>query len=160
MAKGKSQDGTGSKGIPGWPEPKVDPASKWRPLTDDEKNYLRKWYSEEDLNNARVHDELPPFVRDYEKISGQVVRAITLHNDIYIKPGEYEPGTAKGFALLGHEMLHLQRYREGNMTYSSYLWSARHGYKYSPFEIEADKREKEIRQELLEKIKLPCSKNQ
>ncbi len=51
----------------------------------------------------------------------------TIGNNIYLQKGEYDSGTVAGLALLGHELVHVDRYRAG-MTVGAYLSElAKHG---------------------------------
>lgn len=92
-----------------------------RPLTDSEKRLLAPYIPKIDLENARVHEGKVPWYLP-KRFAG-----ITRGNDIYFRPDAYNPGTAPGIALLGHEMVHVGQYREG-MTAIKYLWSSRKGY--------------------------------
>jgi hypothetical protein len=67
---------------------------------------------------------------------GKDYGGITRGNDIYFRPDQYDPTTAAGLSLLGHELVHVGQYRNG-MTWASYIWSTRHGYESSPYEKEA-----------------------
>ena len=49
------------------------------------------------------------------------VVGMTLENDIYFRPGVYDPGTPDGLALLGHELTHVGQYRQGTLTRFSYV---------------------------------------
>jgi len=113
-----------------------------RPLTKDEKDKLRPYIPQVDLNNADLHDgEVPWYLgRDYV--------GITRGNDIYFRPGVYDPCKPKGIALLGHELVHVGQYRNG-MTWASYLWSTRNGYQNSKYEIPARALESKIKNDLV-----------
>lgn len=53
---------------------------------------------------------------------------LTLENDIYLRPGAYDPSTIDGLALLGHELVHVGQYRDGTLTRSKYFRELlRHG---------------------------------
>jgi hypothetical protein len=76
----------------------VDP-SGLDPLSQCVKDLLERYFRGFDLNQIDVHQGLPWWVRDG-------VSAITLGNDIYFAPGEYDPGSAEGIGLIGHEITH------------------------------------------------------
>ncbi|MBF0523954.1 MAG: DUF4157 domain-containing protein, partial [Deltaproteobacteria bacterium] len=127
------------------PLSKVDP---WglRPLTDCEKNSLRPYtpyIDPVDLDNADIHDgTVPPYLPSDMK-------GITRGDDIYFRAGAYNPGTASGIALLGHELVHVGQYRLG-MTAFSYLWSSIGGYsEENKYENPAYALEKIIRYDLI-----------
>jgi RHS repeat-associated protein len=109
-----------------------------RALTDCEKQKLSPYIPKVDLDNANLHDGKVPWWlgKDYE--------SITLKNDIYFRPGIYDPSTIDGLATLGHELVHVGQYRNG-MTRASYLWSTRHGYDNSPYEKQAYAEEDKIK---------------
>lgn len=96
-------------------------ASGLRPLSDCEKSMLDFDIPEIDLNNADLHDGEMPWYAPSD------MAGITRGNDIYFRPGQYDPGSAAGLGLLAHELVHVGQYREG-MTAASYLWSVRGGY--------------------------------
>jgi hypothetical protein len=111
----------GSQDIPRWPESQFDAASQGRPLTDSEKDVLRPYIPEEDLNNAHLHvGEVPWYL---SKDMGGITRG----NDIYFRPGFYDPDTAQGISRLGHELVHVGQYRQG-MNWATYLLSNPTGY--------------------------------
>ena len=58
-----------------------------------------------DLHDIRVREGIPWYV------VGDPA-AYTSGNDIYFAPGKYDPTTASGLALIGHEALHAQQYQE------------------------------------------------
>jgi hypothetical protein len=135
----------GSQGIPGWPGSEPDTVSSGRPLTDFEKDKLRPYIPEEDLNNARIHVGEVPFYLPKDKAG------ITRDNDIYFRPDQYDPSTVKGIARLGHELVHVGQYRQG-MTWATYLLSMPKGYdEESRYEKPACDMEKRIRKDLTPK---------
>ena len=109
-----------------------------RPLTADEKAAYKGDISDQALNSARIHDgDVPIWLR-------KDMDAVTLHDDIYIRKGAYDPDTAGGVELLGHELTHVMQYQHG-MTYLSYLWASLRGYASNHFEVEAYRAGAQIR---------------
>ena len=92
-----------------------------RPLTECEKTLLAPYIPKIDLEHAQVHEGRVPWYLPKRFVG------ITRGNDIYFRAHAYNPGTAQGVALLGHEMVHVGQYRLG-MTAIKYLWSSRKGY--------------------------------
>jgi len=67
-------------------------------------------------------NEWPPKIGKFFPIPlSKDVAAITLGNNIYIRPGEYDPTTVDGRALLGHELVHVGQYRTGEMARAGYI---------------------------------------
>ena len=115
------------------------PRVRGRPLTDDEMAIFAKHFDAEVLESARVYDgRVPIWLR------GKMV-AVVRGNKIYIRSDHYTPGTAKGVMLLGHELVHVEQYREG-MNVFTYLWKSRRGYKDNRYEVEAYNRAEVIRE--------------
>ena len=105
-----------------------DPQDSWDPLglralTKCEKRNLAPYIPRIDLDNADIREnEWPPKIGKFFPIPlSKDVAAITLGNKIYIRPGEYDPTTIDGEALLGHELVHVGQYRTGEMTRAGYL---------------------------------------
>jgi hypothetical protein len=119
----------------------IDPLGL-RALTDCEKDALRPYIPEVDLNNADIHEDgkMPWFAPDS-------ALAITLENNIYFREGAYDPSTVGGIALLGHELVHVGQYRNG-ATRASFVWSYRRGYENSKYEKAAFKMQDQIRSDL------------
>jgi len=131
------------------PVNKTDP-SGLRPLTDCEKDNLSPYIPKIDLDNADLHDgEVPWYLfEDYE--------GITRGNDIYFRPGVYDPSTPSWISLLGHELIHVGQYREG-MNLITYIWSSRNGYFKVKYEVEAYKAQRQIARDLtLSQGGCPC----
>src|ERR1700743_1647047 len=101
-----------------------------RPLTQTEKEHLRAYIPEVDLENARLHDGNVPWYL------WKQFRAITRGNHIYCRPGAYDARSPAGLALLAHELVHVGQYREG-MTWLTYLLSTVLGYRRSKYELPA-----------------------
>jgi RHS repeat-associated protein len=112
-----------------------------RPLTYCEKTALSPYIPQVDLNNADLHDDHVPWYL------GSDFSGITRGNDIYFRPGVYDPSTTAGIALLGHELVHVGQYRNG-MTALSYLLSTTHGYMNSPYEKAAYATQAQINKDL------------
>jgi hypothetical protein len=81
-------------------------------LTACEKEKLKPYIDSIDLNKADIHDYMPWWVKSS-------AAGYTDGNDIYFQPGAYSPATVDGFALLGHELVHVGQYR-GGMTALDY----------------------------------------
>jgi RHS repeat-associated protein len=114
----------------------VDPLGL-RPLTDCEKEALKPYIPKVDLDNADLHDgKVPWWLR--KKYEG-----VTVHNDIYFRPGVYNSSTPAGLALLGHELVHVGQFRNG-LTLVQYLWASRRGYNNNPYEKPAYDKQDEI----------------
>jgi RHS repeat-associated protein len=109
-----------------------------RGLTSEEKQIYGAFRANGDyyfhqttLDSAIVHEGYVPFWLSSE------MDAVTLDNHIYIREGKYDPGTADGIQLLGHELVHVQQFAEG-MTILGYVTeSILHGYRGNLFEDEA-----------------------
>ena len=112
-----------------------------RPLTQCEKDLLRPYIPDVDLNNADLHDGKVPWYL------GKDYAGITRGNDIYFRPGQYDPTTPAGIAILGHELVHVGQYRDG-LTWYKYLWDARQGYDHSKYEPPAYAKQRQIEQDL------------
>lgn len=102
-----------------------------RPLTDRERQALRPYIAQADLESARIHDGVVPRYLPRRYIG------IARGHHVYFRPGTYTPDTVKGLALLGHELVHVGQYRRGATWLSFLLSYARHGYRNSPLEVAA-----------------------
>jgi uncharacterized protein RhaS with RHS repeats len=87
----------------------------YRPLTDCEKKRLSKYIPKVDLDNADLHEGHVPWWLPKSS------EAVTLHNNIYFRAGQYYPDRPGGIAALGHELFHVGQYRRGEMTEKSYV---------------------------------------
>jgi hypothetical protein len=68
--------------------------------------------------DARIHPSAPD-------ITGPLhARAVTIGRDIYFAPGEYQPATASGSALLQHELAHVAQSRAGENLPASHAVSS------------------------------------
>ena len=112
-----------------------------RPLTACEKQALAPYIPKVDLDNANLHDGQVPWWLGKDYVG------ITLHNDIYFRPGVYDSSTVEGLAILGHELVHVGQYRNG-MTILKYLLASRHGYDKNPYEKPAYEKQAEIQKNL------------
>jgi Domain of unknown function (DUF4157) len=109
-----------------------------RPLTECEKRRLAPFIPMIDLNSADIREnEVHPLQPGWAD-------GFTLHNDIYFRPGAFDPGTVIGIALLGHELVHVGQFRLG-MTILGYLM---HGYDNNPYEEQASAIQRKIENEL------------
>jgi hypothetical protein len=111
-----------------------------RPLTDCEKRKLAPFIPKIDLDNADVHPGQVPW---YFHLVSNDFEGITRGNDIYFRPGVYDPTTVEGLATLGHELVHVGQYRNG-LTWARYVWASRHGYDKNPYEKPAYDKQHEI----------------
>ena len=76
------------------------------------------------MDNADLHEDgkVPWWFKNKD------ATAVTDHNNIYFRYGEYDPTTVEGLAELGHELVHVGQYRRGELTKLKYLMeAARHG---------------------------------
>ena len=101
-----------------------------RALSSLERYRYAPYFPAEVLEVARVFDGRVPFWLRPDMLG------VTLGARIYLRPGAYDPNSADGIELLGHELVHVQQYRDG-MTVPGYLWASRRGYRRNPYEIEA-----------------------
>lgn len=77
------------------------------PLPDHVIEELEPYFAEFedfDLRDIRVREGLPRHVRG--------ALAYTSGNTVYFAPGAYDPYSAAGIALIGHEALHVQQFQE------------------------------------------------
>jgi len=101
-----------------------------RPLTAVERARYAAHFEPDVLDAARVIDGRVPFWLRPDMVG------VTLGPRIYLRPGAYDPDSASGVELLGHELVHVRQYRDG-MTLWRYLWASRRGYRRNPYETEA-----------------------
>jgi Domain of unknown function (DUF4157) len=97
----------------------VNATDPWglRALTDCEKQRLSRYIPDNDLNNADLNtDEVPWWLKSD-------ATAVTLGNNIYFRPGQYDASTPEGPSVLGHELVHVGQFR-GGMTRLGYLLEA------------------------------------
>jgi hypothetical protein len=66
---------------------------------------LKPYFEGFDLTQIRIHKGIPAYVVGHPK-------AYTSKNDIYFAEGAYDPNTARGLSLIGHEVLHSRQYQE------------------------------------------------
>lgn len=111
-----------------------------RALSEQEKRLFQPYFDGDVLNNARlVEGHVPFWLR-------KCMNAVVLGDRIHFREGAYQPGTARGVELLGHELTHVQQFRRG-MTLLKYLWQSRRGYRNNCYEIEAHAQGAKIRRE-------------
>jgi hypothetical protein len=103
---------------------------KGRSLTADERAAYKGEIPDEALDAARIHEGHTPWWLRKD------MAAVTLHDDIYFRSGEYVPGTAGGVELLGHELTHVVQYQHG-LTVLKYMFASMHGYSANHYEVEA-----------------------
>jgi hypothetical protein len=75
------------------------------PLPGPAVDALKPYFEGFDLTQIRVHNGIPGYV------VGEPA-AYTSKNDIYFAEGFYDPNTARGISLIGHEALHSRQYQE------------------------------------------------
>jgi len=95
-----------------------------RHLTKCEKDALAPYIPPIDLDNADIHDDgkVPKWFLD------KSASAVTDHNDIYFRPGQYNSWKPEDLAGLGHELVHVGQYRRKELTKLKYLLeAAKHG---------------------------------
>ncbi len=130
------------------PLKRIDPFGL-RPLTESEKNYLRPYIQERDLNNADIH------VGDMPVYAPSWAWGITRGNDIYFRNPDQTFYTPEDLGLLGHELVHVGQYADG-MDWLLYLWESRNGYENNPYETDPRVIEKKIKDELEQKYGTSC----
>lgn len=106
-------------------------ASAARRLTDREKMVLAPYFPPEVLGAVEVVLGRIPFYVPWR------FGAVTRGNRVYFRNAKQVVCTPTEIAFLGHEIVHVQQYRQG-MTAMNYLWNAlRDGYERNPYEVEA-----------------------
>ncbi|MGC2528403.1 MAG: DUF4157 domain-containing protein [Candidatus Acidiferrum sp.] len=97
-----------------------------RPLTPCEKDCLKPYISQVDLNSARLHTNgLPWYTTPFWWVDGTTPP--NGGHDIYIRAGKYD-GSPEALALLGHELKHVEQWREDpTVTKKGYFF---HFWKY------------------------------
>lgn len=101
-----------------------------RPLTVQERTIFKPYFAKIVLEHVRIIDGKVPFWLSRNMC------AVVLGERIYLRQGVYRPNTKSGIELLGHELTHVSQSLHG-MTLWRYIWSCRHGYRNSPYELEA-----------------------
>lgn len=101
-----------------------------RPLTPQELRLMQPYFARIVLERARIVDGKVPFW-----LSKRMC-AVVLHHRIYFRSGVYQANTRQGATLLAHELTHVSQFLHG-MTVLKYLWSCRHGYRNSRYEVDA-----------------------
>ncbi len=81
------------------------PETEGSPLPGKVIDALDPYFKNYDLRNIRVREGIPWYVPGDP-------RAYTSKNVIFFAPGAYDTTTARGIALIGHEVLHAQQYQE------------------------------------------------
>ena len=113
-----------------------------RRLTDLERRRYAPYFERRVLDAVRVVDGRVPFWLR------RCMCGVTLGATIYFRRGAYDPTSACGIELLGHELAHVQQYRDG-MTMLGYLWASRRGYRANRYEVDAYALGARIRNELM-----------
>ncbi|WP_429924102.1 eCIS core domain-containing protein [Agrobacterium vitis] len=94
----------------------IQSRSTGRGLTLEEREIYGDSFTDETLSSVRVHDNESPWW-----LRGDAA-AVTLGNDVYIRPDQYDPTTTVGAALLGHELVHVEQFNSG-LTIGGYILS-------------------------------------
>ncbi|HVF92145.1 MAG TPA: DUF4157 domain-containing protein [Blastocatellia bacterium] len=114
---------------------------------------LAPYFPALDLRDIRVREGIPWYV-----LMG--ASAYTDRNRIYFAPGAYDPYSAEGIALIGHEITHSAQYEAiGTFKFRVlYLWewlrglyahlSVRGAYARNPFEVAAARMQSRIYEDL------------
>jgi hypothetical protein len=96
-----------------------------RPLSAEEKERYKSYYSSDVLDKTRITDNGTPFWLPNKFVG------ITLYDHIFFKEGALDS------ELLSHELVHVEQYSKG-LTIGGYIMeSVRNGYYNNKFEIEA-----------------------
>jgi RHS repeat-associated protein len=102
-------------------DPPQNPAqNEPQPLSDCVKNLLAKYFDRGLLDSIRIHTNgLPSFVPNR-------MAAYTSRDNVYYAQGQYDPHSARGIAIIGHEATHAEQYRQnGNLRFKAkYLFSS------------------------------------
>jgi hypothetical protein len=101
-----------------------------RPLSVAERTVFKPYFASQVIERTRIIEGHVPFWLRRNMC------AVVLGHRVYLRAGVYQANTAEGVALLGHELTHVSQFLHG-MTILRYLWSCRHGYRHSHYEIEA-----------------------
>ena len=112
----------------------TEPGIDGRSLTDAEKARYRKYYSDDLLNSVVVYDGELPFWSESDGRHGAAIG-----DTIYLKEGKYDPNTAQGIFLLGHELKHVDQMRNGMTALDYQRETRKNGYEKNKYEIEADR---------------------
>lgn len=133
---------------------RADP-TKALPLPAHVQEILAPYFPTFDLAQIRIHEGIPWYVT-------MDATAYTDGNNIFFKPGAFDPDSLEGIALIGHEVTHsvqFQTYGKWHFR-TRYLtnWSQQykeqrnfnHAYYNIEFEIEARAMEERIYQDLLQ----------
>ena len=128
--------------------------SKAASLPEHVKQILAPYFPDFDLDRVRVFEGIPFYVT-------MDAAAYTDGNNLFFKPGFYDPDSIEGIALIGHEITHsVQFQNHGKWKFrASYLskWSKQYkahrslnlAYYHNEFEIEAREVEQRIIDDLL-----------
>ncbi len=85
----------------------IAPASSGRPLPNEVREKMEALLGM-DLSDVRIH-EGPQAER-------MGARAFTLGTNVFFAPGQYQPWTPEGQALLAHELTHVVQQAQGRVT--------------------------------------------
>ena len=117
-------------------------SNRGRPLSVHERLIYQDYFSQTVLNEARViEDKVPCWLL-------KTMAGVVLRNCIYFRKNAYQPNTAVGVELLGHELTHVEQYLHG-MNLWKYLWLSRNGYRKNPYEIKAYAKGAKIRADFM-----------
>jgi hypothetical protein len=82
-------------------------------LPEHVKEILRPYFDKDLLNNIRVHPKGLPPMSDLGGIKNK--GAITLGNDVYFLPGQYDPMTIEGITRIAHELAHSEQVADNRL---------------------------------------------
>ncbi|HEV2827108.1 MAG TPA: RHS repeat-associated core domain-containing protein [Pyrinomonadaceae bacterium] len=125
------------------PEPAPEGSSAGKRLSPCVKNRLRPYFPGLDLDKIRIFEGIPAYVIGNN-------RAYTEGNNIFFGKSQFDPYSAEGIGLIGHETTHVQQYSRGVIRFvASYGGQYGHGrwigldhdaaYENISFELAAEK---------------------
>jgi RHS repeat-associated protein len=139
------------------------------PLSECVKKLLSSYFPELDLGEVEIEEGIPGIIKSLSAVDPS---AFTFGNTIYFAPGEYNPHTAMGIALIAHELKHAEQYENyGHAAFElvylgSYLYNKIAGmsdydaYSKIPFEVPASQIQANVLSDLLRRYgnEDPCPK--
>jgi RHS repeat-associated protein len=139
------------------------------PISECAKAILSPYFPGFDLSQIEILQGIPWYIRKFSPIEPI---AYTSGNRIYYAPGQYDPHSAGGLAVIGHEVTHSQQYAKyGKLGFwfrynNDYQQNIEEGmceldaYENIRFEEEAYEKQRQIYNDLLENFhgRDPCPK--
>ena len=92
------------------PEPAPEGSSAGQRLSNCVKNRIRAYFPGLDLDKIRIFQGIPSYVIGNN-------RAYTEVNNIFFAENRYDPYSARGIGLIGHETTHVQQYSRGVISF-------------------------------------------